>query len=136
MTKLSLLTVFATSLFLITDAQKKQVTYEQAFANYPTNITKQLPQITKWIDDDHYVESRREADGKTKTFTVNVKTGEAVPYDEKKDPGKPKKDYAALIKDAKNVTWSPDEKWVAYTDINNNLFIRNAETDKDIQLTT
>lgn len=136
MIKLLLLTVFTTTFFSITDAQKKQVTYEQAFANKPTNITKQVPQITKWIDDDHYVESRREADGKTKTFTINVKTGEAVPYEEKKEPAKPKKDYAALIKDAKNVTWSPDEKWVAYTDTNYNLFIRNTETDEDVQLTT
>ena len=136
MRKLLLLTVFTTSSFLFINAQKKQVSYEQAFANKPTNITKQIPQITKWIDDDHYVESRREADGKTKLFTVNVKTGEAVPYEEKKEPAKPKKDYAALIKDAKNVTWSPNEKWVAYTDTNNNLFIRNTETDKDIQLTT
>ena len=136
MRKLLLLTVFTTFCFLFINAQKKQVSYEQAFANKPTNITKQVPQITKWIDDDHFVESRREADAKTKTFTVNVKTGEAVPYEEKKEPAKQKKDYAALIKDAKNVTWSPNEKWVAYTDTNNNLFIRNTETDKDIQLTT
>jgi dipeptidyl-peptidase-4 len=136
MIKLLLLAVFTATFSLITNAQKKQVTYEQAFANKPINITKQAPQITKWIDDDHYVESRREADGKTKTFTVNVKTGVAVPYEEKKEPAKPKKDYAALIKDAKNVTWSPDERWVAYTDTNFNLFIRNTETDKDIQLTT
>ena len=136
MTKLFLLTVFTATFILFTNAQKKQVSYEQAFANKPTNITKQVPQITKWIDDDHYVESRRETDGKTKTFTVDLKTGEAVPYEEKKVPGKAKKDYAALIKDAKNVTWSPDEKWVAYTDTNHNLFIRDTETDKDIQLTT
>jgi dipeptidyl-peptidase-4 len=113
---------------------QKQVSYEQAFANKPTNITKQLPQIIRWIDDDHYIEARREGE-KTKSFTVNVKTGETVPFEEKKVV-KQKKDYAALIKDAQNVTWSPDEKWVAYTDKNNNLFIRNAETDKDIQLTT
>lgn len=135
MRKFLLLTVFTITCFLFINAQKKQVSYEQAFANKPTNITKQVPQVTKWIDDEHYIESRREADGKTKMFTVNVKTGEAVPYDEKKEPAKPKKDYAALITDAKNVTWSPDEKWVAYTDKNNNLFIRNTETDKDIQLT-
>jgi len=136
MKKLLLLAAFTITCFLFIDAQKKQVSYEQAFANKPANIIKQVPQITKWIDDDHYVESRRETDGKTKMFTVNVKTGEAVPYEEKKEPAKAKKDYTALIKDSKNVTWSPDEKWVAYTDINNNLFIRNAETDKDIQLTT
>ena len=136
MRKLLLITAFTTTCFLLISAQKKQVSYEQAFANKPTNITKQVPQITKWIDDDHYVESRRETDGKTKLFTVNVKTGDAVAYEEKKEPAKAKKDYGALIINAKNVTWSPDEKWVAYTDSNNNLFIRSAETDRDIQLTT
>ncbi len=135
MRKLLLLTAFTATCFLFINAQKKQVSYEQAFANKPTNITKQLPQVTKWIDDDHYIESRRETDGKTKMFTVNVKTGEAVLYEEKKEPAKPKKDYAALITDAKNVTWSPDEKWVAYTNKDNNLVIRNTETDQDIQLT-
>ena len=73
MRKLLLLTAFTFTFFLITDAQKKQISYEQAFANKPTNITKQVPQITKWIDDDNYVESRRESDGKTKMFTVNIK---------------------------------------------------------------
>jgi len=134
MRKLILFT--ASALFCLSiNAQKKQVSYEQAFANKPTNITKQVPQITKWIDDDNYVESRRESDGKTKMFSVNLKTGEAVPYEEKKESAKPKKDYEALISGSKNVTWSPDEKWVAYTK-DNNLFIRNAESDKDIQLTT
>jgi len=136
MRQLLFLSAFTITSFIFINAQKKQVSYEQAFANKPTNITKQLPQVTKWIDDNHYVESRREADGKTKMFTVDVKTGEAVPYEEKKEPTKQKKDYAALIADSKNVTWSPDEKWIAYTDKNNNLFIRNTETDKDIQLTT
>lgn len=135
MRKLLLLTAFTITSFLFINAQKKQVSYEQAFANKPTNITKQLPQITKWIDDDHYIESRRETDGKMKMFTVDVKTGSAVPYEEKKETAKQKKDYAALIADSKNVTWSPDEKWVAYTNKDNNLFIRNTETDKDIQLT-
>ena len=136
MRKLLLLTVFTITSVLFIDAQKKQVSYEQAFANKPTNITRQVPQITKWIDDDHYIESRRESDGKMKMFSVDLKTGVAVPYEEKKEPAKPKKDYAALISDAKNVTWSPDEKWIAYTNKDNNLFIRNIETDKDIQLTT
>ena len=136
MKRVLLFIAFTFAGFLFINAQKKQVSYEQAFANKPTNITKQAPQITKWIDDEHYIESRRETDGKTKMFAVNVKTSEAVAYEEKKEQAKAKKDYAALIANSKNVTWSPDEKWAAYTDKNNNLFIRNAETEKDIQLTT
>jgi dipeptidyl-peptidase-4 len=135
MKKILFLCAFTVTCYYFTDAQQKQVSFEQAFANKPTNITKQMPQVVKWLDDEHYVESKRDGE-KIKTFTVNIKTGEAVPYEEKKEPGKQKKDYAALIQDAKNVTWSPDEKWVAYTNKDNNLFIRNTETDKDIQLTT
>lgn len=135
MKKLLLLAAFIGTCFSILVAQKKPISFEQAFDMKPTNITKQLPQISKWIDDDHYVETRREADGKSKSFSIDVKTGIAVPYEEKKEPVKQKKDYASLIKDAKNVTWSPDDQWVAYTK-ENNLYIRNAESEKDIQLTT
>jgi dipeptidyl-peptidase-4 len=135
MKKFLLLAAFTATCFLFVTAQIKQVSYEQAFNQKPTNITKQLPQIVKWTDDNNYIESRREGD-KTKTFSVNIKTGAAIPYEEKKEPAKAKKDYASLIKDAKNVTWSPDEKWVAYTNKDNNLIIRNTETDQDIQLTT
>ena len=135
MKKLFLVATFTSICFVVLTAQKKQVSFEQAFEMKATNITKQLPQISKWIDDDHYIESKREADGKTKSFSVDVKTGTAVLYEEKKETVKQKKDYASLIKDAKNVTWSPDDQWVAYTK-ENNLFIRNAESEKDIQLTT
>ncbi|HLF46259.1 MAG TPA: DPP IV N-terminal domain-containing protein [Chitinophagaceae bacterium] len=135
MKKLFLLAIFTGICFTVILAQKKQINYDQAFNMKPVNITKQLPQIIKWLDDDHYVESRRETDGKMKTYSVEVKTGKAVPFEDKKEPAKQKKDFASLIKDAKNVTWSPDDQWVAYTK-ENNLYIRNAETEKDIQLTT
>jgi dipeptidyl-peptidase-4 len=136
MKKLLLLVAITVSFTTVVTAQIKLVSFENAFASKPTNITKQLPQVVKWVDDDHYVESRRETDGKMKQYTVDVKTGAAVPFEEVKAPAKPKKDYAALIKGAQNVNWSPDEKWIAYTDKDNNLFIRDTETDKDIQLTT
>lgn len=115
-------------------AQTKQVSFEQAFQFAPTNITKQLPQISSWIDDGNYLETRR-ADGKTTTVSVNVLTGKETPFEEKKVVSKPKKDYASLIKDAKNVTWSPDENWVAFTR-NYDLYILNAETEKETRLTT
>jgi dipeptidyl-peptidase-4 len=114
-------------------AQKKQISYEQAFANKPTNITKPLPQFVKWLDDENYLESRREGD-KTITVKVNVKTGAASPYEEKKESAPPKKDFSSLIKDARNVTWSPDEKWVAYTKAND-LYMTHAETEKETRLT-
>ena len=135
MKKFLLLTAFTGISFGMLTAQLKQVSFDQAFNMKPTNISKQLPQINKWIDDDHYIETKREEDGKMKTFSVSVKTGKAVLFEEKKEATKQKKDYASLIKDSKNATWSPDDKWVAYTK-ENNLYIRNAETEKDIQLTS
>lgn len=135
MKKLVILSILAISFSALVSAQKKQVSFEQAFRNEPTHITKSLPQVNKWVDDNSYIESRRE-DGKMKTYLVDIKTGNATPYEEKKEPAKKKKDYASILSDVKNVTWSPDENWVAYTDKNHNLFVRHAETDKEIQLTT
>jgi dipeptidyl-peptidase-4 len=115
-------------------AQKKQVSYDQAFNAKPTNISKPLPSVMKWIDNDHYLETKRDTAGKSKTFSVSAKTGESIIYEEPKKQDPPKMDYTAP-KDAKNLTWSPDGKWAAYT-LNNNLYLRNGEKKEDIQLTT
>ncbi len=114
-----------------TFAQKKQVTYEQAFAMKPTNISKPLPQISGWLDDDHFLETRKDADGKSKTFSVSVKSGEAVVVENKTVATPPK---IGTITDAKNATPSPDNNLVAFTR-NNNLFILDLVSKKESQLT-
>ena len=53
MKKFLLLTAFTGISFGMLTAQLKQVSFDQAFNMKPTNISKQLPQINKWIDDDH-----------------------------------------------------------------------------------
>jgi dipeptidyl-peptidase-4 len=120
-----------TSLF----AQKKDFSYAQLFQGTATDVTKPLPSIVKWLDDDHYIENRKdETDGKLKLMSIEVKSGKAVPYDDKmpKDEETPK--AASISKDAKNVTYSPDKKYAAYT-LNNNLFITEVATEKTTQIT-
>lgn len=126
------LVVLSTSISLCSFAQKKIVSYEQAFNMKPTNISKPLPQISGWIDDIHFSEMRRESDGKTKSYSVNVKTGEAVLYENKTEQPQIKKDFSAPA-GAKNFTQSPDGALAAYT-LNNDLYIRNAETKIDTRL--
>lgn len=136
MKKIVLLAVLTAASFVFVIAQKKQVNYENAFSAKPTNITKSLPQVTKWLDDTHYLEMRKEADGKNKTYSVDIKTGNAVPVDDKLNTT-PIHNAASLglKNDEKNITASPDNKYVAYTR-NNNLFVMETATKKETQLTT
>ncbi len=127
-----LLLTFLSWGFLLVNAQKKQVSFEQAFGSAQTNISKPLPVIGKWIDDNHYLETKKDAAGRTKTFSVSAKTGEAIPFDEPKIE-LPKRDFVAP-KDARNITWSPDGNSAAYT-LNNDLYVHRKETGKDYQLT-
>jgi dipeptidyl-peptidase 4 len=118
--------------------QKKDFTYDQLFKGNPASIVQKAPPtISKWIDDEHYVEVRREG-GETKTMSVDVKTGKAVPYDE----GAKATPAATLTASSlglgsreKNITESPDKKWVAYTR-DNNLYVMEVATKKETQLTT
>ena len=115
-------------------AQKKDLNYQQLSENAKTDVSKPLPMITKWVDDEHYVENRRdEADGKMKLMNVEVKSGKAVPYEEEKLMA-PAIDFGGPA-NAKNATYSPDKKYMAYT-LNNNLFIREVSSNKVTQVTS
>ncbi len=117
-------------------AQKKNFSYDQLFKGAATNMSKPLPAITGWADDDHYLEMRKdEADGKTKPFAVDVKTGLAKPYTA---PAKAEAPASApySVKDGRNITYSPDKKWVAYTKPDNNLYISEVSSAKETKITT
>lgn len=123
-----------TWLALAAFAQTKEVSYQQAFENAPIKLGKPLPQIKEWLDDDHYVESRKdETDGKMKLFSVEVKTGKAVPY-QAPVMNKAEKDMATP-NEAKNLTLSPDGNWAAYT-LKNDLYLLNLATEKSTRLTS
>jgi dipeptidyl-peptidase 4 len=126
-----LLITLCTSIHL--SAQKKLVSYEQAFKGVTTNITQPLSGIKKWADDEHYIQMRKDADGKMKDMLVEVKTGKAVVYEGVEEKKEAKAGFTAP-KDARHLTYSPDEQWAAYT-LNNNLFVHAIKTGKDIQLT-
>ncbi|MBI1342904.1 MAG: prolyl oligopeptidase family serine peptidase [Terrimonas sp.] len=116
-------------------AQLKPVTYQQAFENAPTSILQRLPEVREWIDDNHYaLVQKDETDGKMKTFSVDVKSGKAVVVEN--ETGKTVKDEELTTpKDAKNISFSPNGKWLAYT-LKNDLYIRNMATGTDTRLTS
>ncbi|HEY4876583.1 MAG TPA: DPP IV N-terminal domain-containing protein, partial [Puia sp.] len=116
----------------ITFAQKKELSYEQSFKAATSDIVRPLPVIREWIDDEHYTESKKDADGKTKLWSVDVKTGNAVIY---KDDviESPRIGTTNSSDENKNMTASPDGKWAAYTR-KNNLYAKDLGSGKEIQL--
>jgi dipeptidyl-peptidase-4 len=129
--------LIVSALFLLTSAfvfaQKKDFSYAQLFQGATTDVSKPLPTINKWVDDEHYLENRKdETDGKMKLMSVEVKTGKAIPYTEE-TLITPASDIS-FPKDTKNVTYSPDKKYAAYT-LNNNLYIRTLGTENTMQIT-
>ncbi|MBS1936078.1 MAG: DPP IV N-terminal domain-containing protein, partial [Bacteroidetes bacterium] len=112
-------------------AQKKEFTFEQAFKNAPTNISKPLPEIVRWIDDEHYLERKIE-NGQPELFSVEIKTGKQTLYVEK--TGEVGRKDIAIPANANDITYSPDGNWLAYTR-NHNLFLLNTNTEKETQLT-
>ena len=73
-------------------------------------------------------------------MSVDVKTGKAVPYDGATlitpiGGGRSMRFITWFKNNEKNITASPDRKWVAYTR-NNNLFAMEVATKKEMQLTT
>ena len=116
-------------------AQKKNFTYEQLFkgSSVPA-LSKPLPQISGWVDDEHYIERKKDdADGKMKTYSVEVKTGKSVIHNAtENDVAKPAQ---VSVKDARNITLSPDKKWAAYTKNDNNLYVYNVDTKTETAVT-
>ena len=115
-------------------AQKKSISYEQAFKGAPANILQTVPTVGKWTDDTHYTETKKdETDGQVKTFLTEAITGKSVVYasapEETPGSGQP------MIYDAINVTLSPDKKWAAYTKKDHNLYAIDLATKKEIKLT-
>lgn len=128
-------------LFLLTATlsvaqQKKDFTFDQLFkgGNPASLVQNPMPVISKWVDDDHYIETRREGNI-SKEMSVHVKTGNAVPYTDDKKTTSVGGSSFGLSNNEKNPTASPDNKWVAYTR-NNNLFVMEVATKKEMQLTT
>ncbi len=138
---LLLLTVLVAGFLLQTKAQKKIFSYNELFKGASTNVSKPLPVIRGWADDDHYLEMRKptpEAE-KSELMAVNVKTGKATVYTGTVPAttgfrGGPAANNHG-VKDAVNILASPDGKWVAYTKKDNNLYMTELATKTETQLT-
>jgi dipeptidyl-peptidase-4 len=112
-------------------AQKQNFTFEQIFKNGESNVTQQLPVVQGWADDTHYLLVKKDAEGRSSTIMVDVKSGNSVPY-----PDAMRMPPEVGVPGSINTTNSPDRKWSAYTKKDNNLYIRNFATGKETQLTT
>ena len=125
------------------EAQKKNFSYDQLFKGEATRVSKPLPEIRGWVDDENYLEMRKSATdaSKEELVAVNVKTGKAVAYKgevpaftETRRGGRGP--ASSSIKDAVNPTPSPDGRWMAYTKKDNNLYVMDTVTKKEIKLTS
>ncbi|RFS22419.1 S9 family peptidase [Chitinophaga silvatica] len=129
--------------------QKQDFTYEEAFKDKPTNVTKPLPHIPKWADAEHYIEMRPEG-GKMQAYSIDARTGAATIYTAPVlGPTVSVVDNDILYKgmdgvsirltndaaEEKNPTLSPDGKYVAYTK-NNDLYSVEVATKKETRYTT
>jgi dipeptidyl-peptidase-4 len=118
-------------------AQKKTFTYDQVFKNTSTvQVTKPLPAIRGWVDDNHYIEMQKDAAGKMVAMSVDVKTGKAVAYTGAVADNTRPASSPVSVQGGRTVTASPDSQWVAYTKKDNNLYVMEVATKKETQLTT
>lgn len=124
---------------LTSHGQERSFSYEQLFKGAATRVGKPLPVIRKWLDNSHYLEARKEENtGATQLFSVDAKTGVASPYagdGAKEEENKPAPALSS-VKDARNITLSPDKKWAAYTKTDNNLYVIKLENNQETALTT
>src|SRR5688572_26598853 len=76
--------VLCCSLGLVAQAAKKNFSYDEVFGtarNRESAILRQLPEITGWADDEHYLEVRTDpANGQRRVFAVNAVDGNARVY--------------------------------------------------------
>ncbi len=130
--------------------QKKDLTFNEVFVKAPKEIINPLPAQKGWAGNTHYIEYRGEGK-ESKPFTVDAKTGQAVPsapaqVNEASVSIKDKDVFytdaagkeTRLTKDTveeKNPTLSPDGKQVAFTH-NNDLYSVDISGGKKIRYTS
>jgi dipeptidyl-peptidase-4 len=65
-------------LSLDTKAQLKELNFKEVFDSTPKDLLNPIPLYRGWADDSHYIEYRIEGQQR-KPYTVDVRSGEAVP---------------------------------------------------------
>jgi dipeptidyl-peptidase-4 len=112
--------------------EKKRLTFEQIFKNAEPKLTKELPNIIGWADDNHYLEmKKKEGDKKAKVYAIDVASDEEKVYRDLEQ-------YAALVDSGISVA-NPASNNEAYTRLiyvkNKDLYFLNTETKSFKQLT-
>ncbi|MEJ7694765.1 DPP IV N-terminal domain-containing protein, partial [Daejeonella sp.] len=134
---------------LTAGAQQKTLSFREVFTSPVKEILNPLPVYSGWADNTHYIEYRLEGT-QTKPYTVDVKTGEAVPSAPAqvnsasvfirnkdvffKDASGTEKQITRDTALEKNPTLSPDTKQVAFTR-NNDLFSVDITTGTETRYT-
>jgi dipeptidyl-peptidase-4 len=75
---LAVLALFCFTLSLESQ-EKNKLTFEQIFKSAQPKLTKNLPDIQGWLDDDHYIENKIE-DKISKLYSIDAITGEEKVY--------------------------------------------------------
>ena len=75
--RIALIPCFLT-IALSANSQQKALSFNEVFITPVKEILNPLPQYSGWADDTHYIEYRLEGQ-QNKPYTVDVKTGDAVP---------------------------------------------------------
>jgi dipeptidyl-peptidase-4 len=70
--------LFITTIFANAQ-EKKLLTFDQIFKNSEPKLIQSLPIISGWIDDDHYLETKKK-DGVEKVYSVDALTGKEILY--------------------------------------------------------
>ncbi|MCU0396113.1 MAG: DPP IV N-terminal domain-containing protein, partial [Chitinophagaceae bacterium] len=147
------------ALLLVLAGMAQQVlSKEQLLKNQlPKDFYNPLPQVLEWLDDERLVlNTRQEGDTQARLYIMEVKTGKLTPPPaDYKMPSQRRPEQPLYIKDnniflrssngekqltfdaaaEKNPTFSPDEKFVAFTR-NNDLYTVEVATGKETRLTT
>jgi dipeptidyl-peptidase-4 len=79
----ALLSFFSLTILILPlhSQEKKTLTWEQIFKSAEPKLTKPLPNITGWADDNHYLEMKKKAgEDRSKEYAVDVKSGEEKLY--------------------------------------------------------
>ena len=150
MKKLIALFVAIVAVSIYSPAQVKTLTYNQILRGSGELITRPLPTITGWADNNNYITLERRG-GNTIYSTVNLKTGAQAPYAVPvskegnlqiksgdiyyaADDGAEKR-LTNTPEEEKNPTLSPDGQWVAFTR-NNDLYAVNIATNREVRYTS
>jgi len=150
-TKLTYALIISLLLFSFSsEAQLKELNFKEVFVSPQKDLFKPIPTYRGWADNSHYIENRIEGQ-QTKPYTVDLRSGEAVPSApaEVNKASVSVKNKDIFYKDAagiekqltrdtlveKNPSLSPDGTQVSFTR-NNDLYSIDINTTTETRYTT